>query len=100
MTTSNFNVRMDDTLKAQATQVFESYGLSPTQAIKLFFNQVVKTNKVPLVFDYNENDNTNQQDSYEPNATTLRALAEIQANQAERYASPDHAMQAMLTIAK
>ena len=94
MATTNFNVRMDEELRTQATQVFESYGLSPTQAIKLFFNQVVKTNKIPLAFDYNEND------SYEPNATTLRALAEIQANQAERYATPDDAMQAMLAMAK
>lgn len=55
MTTTNFNVRMDVALKDQATQVFADYGLSPTQAIKLFFNQVVSTHKVPLSFDYKEN---------------------------------------------
>lgn len=38
MTTSNLNIRLDDTLRSQATEVLASYGLSPTQAIKLFFS--------------------------------------------------------------
>ena len=52
MTTSNLNLRIDDTLRSQATEVLASYGLSPTQAIKLFFSQVVATKTVPLSFDY------------------------------------------------
>lgn len=52
MTTSNLNIRLDDTLRSQATEVLASYGLSPTQAIKLFFSQVVATKTVPLSFDY------------------------------------------------
>ena len=51
MSTSTFNVRLDDELRTQATQIFEGYGLSPTQAIKLFFNQVVATKAIPLDFD-------------------------------------------------
>ena len=52
MTTSNLNIRLDDTLRSQATEVLASYGLSPPQAIKLFFSQVVATKTVPLSFDY------------------------------------------------
>lgn len=52
MTTTNLNVRIDENLRNQVTQVLASYGLSPNQAIKLFFNQVVSTGKVPLSFDW------------------------------------------------
>lgn len=49
---SNLNVRIDEDLRSRATQVLANYGLSPNQAIKLFFNQVVSTGKVPLSFDW------------------------------------------------
>ncbi len=39
------------------TTSFESYGLSPSQAIKLFFNQVVVTHKIPLNFEYQQQEN-------------------------------------------
>ncbi|MBE9590879.1 type II toxin-antitoxin system RelB/DinJ family antitoxin [Moraxella sp. K127] len=69
MTTTNLNIRIDDELKAQATKVLASYGLSPTQAIKLFFHQVVSTNQVPVSFDYQ---------ARTPNAKTLQAIAELE----------------------
>lgn len=56
MTTSNFNVRLDENLKIEATQILAGYGLSPAQAVKLFFNQVVATQKVPLSFDFQAKD--------------------------------------------
>lgn len=52
MTTTNYNIRLDQGLKDKAFSVFESYGLTPPQAIKLFLNQVAETNTVPLSFDY------------------------------------------------
>lgn len=52
MTTTNYNIRLDQELKDKAFTVFESYGLTPSQAIKLFLNQVAETNSVPLSFDY------------------------------------------------
>lgn len=52
MTTINYNMRIDKDLKEKAFSVFESYGLTPSQAIKLFLNQVADTNQVPLSFDY------------------------------------------------
>ncbi len=52
MATTNYNIRLDDNLRERAFAVFESYGLSPSQAIKLFLNQVADTRTVPLSFDY------------------------------------------------
>ena len=52
MSTTNYNIRLDQKLKEKAFSVFESYGLTPSQAIKLFLNQVAETNTVPLSFDY------------------------------------------------
>lgn len=52
MTTSNLSIRLDDNLRNEVTEILAEYGLSPSQAIKLFFNQVVATKKVPLSFDY------------------------------------------------
>lgn len=47
----NFNVRLDEHLRTEATQILANYGLLPIQAIKLFFNQVVAIHKIPLSFD-------------------------------------------------
>ena len=52
MTTTNYNIRLDQELKDSAFAVFESYGLTPSQAIKLFLTQVAQTNQVPLSFEY------------------------------------------------
>lgn len=52
MTTTNYNIRLDQELKENAFAVFESYGLTPSQAIKLFLTQVAQINQVPLSFEY------------------------------------------------
>jgi RHH-type rel operon transcriptional repressor/antitoxin RelB len=52
MTTTNYNIRLDQELKDKAFAVFESYGLTPSQAIKLFLTQIADTNTIPLSFDY------------------------------------------------
>lgn len=59
MSTTNYNIRLDQELKEKAFSVFESYGLTPSQAIKLFLNQVAETNSVPLSFDYQAIPRTN-----------------------------------------
>ena len=59
MTTTNYNIRLDQELKDSAFAVFESYGLTPSQAIKLFLTQVAQTNTVPLSFDYQKPSNLN-----------------------------------------
>lgn len=52
-TSTNYNIRIDTDLRDRAFAVFDSYGLAPAQAIKLFLNQVADTQVIPLSFDYN-----------------------------------------------
>ena len=54
MTTTNYNIRLDQDLKDRSFSVLESYGLTPSQAIRLFLNQVADTNAIPLSFDYQQ----------------------------------------------
>lgn len=87
MATSNLNIRIDSELRSQATAVLESYGLSPTQAIKLFFGQVVATRKVPLSFDYHADELSLET----LNTQTLQAIAQgradYKAGRLQAYAS-------------
>ena len=62
MTTINYNIRIEKELKDSAFSVFEGYGLTPSQAIKLFLTQVAQTNTVPLSFEYQARSNTNALD--------------------------------------
>ena len=48
MATTNFNLRLEQDLRDRAFPVFERYGLSASQAFKLFLTQVAETNKIPL----------------------------------------------------
>ena len=69
MTTINYNIRLDQALKEKAFSVFESYGLKPSQAIKLFLTQVAETNTVPLLFDYQAVPTAPTQESDKPLGT-------------------------------
>jgi DNA-damage-inducible protein J/RHH-type rel operon transcriptional repressor/antitoxin RelB len=70
MTTSNYNTRLDQELKNKDFSVFESYGLTPSQSIKLFLSQVAETNSVPLSFDYHS----------KPGNSALQVLAELDSS--------------------
>lgn len=54
--TTNYNLRIDTELKERAFLVFEKYGLTASQALKLFLTQVANTNAIPLSFDYKKHD--------------------------------------------
>ena len=77
MTTTNYNIRLDQDLKDRSFSVLESYGLTPSQAIRLFLNQVADTNAVPLSFDYQP----------KLNAQTLAAIAEVANGKGTKYDS-------------
>ena len=70
MSTINYNIRLDQELRDHAFAVFESYGLTPSQAIKLFLNQVAETNSVPLSFDYHS----------KPSNSALQAVTALDDN--------------------
>ena len=67
MTTTNFNLRLEQDLRDRAFPVFERYGLSASQAFKLFLTQVAETNKIPLSFDYADAENV-------PNSVTKKSI--------------------------
>lgn len=93
MATANYNIRLDDELKKRAFPVFESYGLTPSQAIKLFLNQVADTHVIPLSFEH-------KAVNY-PNLETQKAIIEARQEfaTATRYKSMEEAMLAMAEIA-
>ncbi len=52
---SNFNMSFDPVLKKEFAEVVSDYGLTVPQAFKLFANQVVKTQSIPLDFSWRAN---------------------------------------------
>lgn len=62
--TETITTRLDSRLKAEAEAVLEKLGLSPSDAIRLFFSQVAILERLPF-------------DVKTPNAETLRAMKEL-----------------------
>ncbi len=54
MATTNFNMRIDSDTKHQLDEVLSEYGLTTPQVFKLLANQIIRTRKVPLSFDWAE----------------------------------------------
>lgn len=82
MTTSNFNIRLDNDLKTRAFAVIERFGLTPTQAMRMFLTQIAETDSVPLSLDY-----ARRQGDDTPNAATRQAIREarLERQTASRY---------------
>lgn len=64
---ANINIRIDQGTKSKAEQVFEKLGLTPTTAITLFYNQVIRTNSIPFELK-----------TEIPNRKTKKALKELE----------------------
>ena len=63
MATSMLHVRMEDELKAKATQALDAMGLSASDAVRLLFHRIVADQAFPLELKV-------------PNAETRAAMAE------------------------
>ena len=46
--TEVYQIRLDAKEKQQAFEVFKQLGLTPAQAVRLFFKQVVRTQSIPF----------------------------------------------------
>lgn len=57
--TEVYQIRLDSQEKKQAFAVFKQLGISPAQAVRLFFKQVVVTKSIPFAIE-NQNINTEQ----------------------------------------
>lgn len=64
---ANVNIRIDNNIKKEAEIVFAKLGLTPTTAITLFYNQVIRTNSIPFELKADI-----------PNEETLQAIAEVE----------------------
>ncbi len=81
MATSNLNIRIDNGLKTEVSQILADYGLSPTQAIKMFFNQIANTREIPLSLSY--------QSQKTPTPQLLQAIAEAENGELTTYKNLD-----------
>ena len=82
--TEVYQVRLDSQEKKLAFAVFKQLGISPAQAVRLFFKQVVLTKSIPFAI---ENQNINMEQ--------LLKLRKSKANQttedsASNYLEDDH----------
>lgn len=58
MSKSTYQIRIDDTEKQETFAVFRDLGVTPAQAIKMFFTQVRVTKSIPFEIknqEYNQN---------------------------------------------
>lgn len=60
MTAINYNISIDERLRDQAFPVLETYGLTASQAFRLFLNQIAKTKAIPISFDWEKMASQNQ----------------------------------------
>lgn len=56
--------RMDDTLKSEAESILSSVGITPSEAIRMLYKQIVNRHEFPL-------------ELRTPNAKTLAAFSEV-----------------------
>ena len=84
-------MRLDNNLKDNAYSVLEKYGITPSQAVRMFFNQIANTGKIPLTFDWAGNT---------PNETTIAAIEAAERDEVVRYESAVDATAAMLKVAE
>ena len=96
MTAVTYNIRLDQELRDEAFEVLDSYGLTPSQAIKLFLKQVAKTRTVPLTFDYQKD----YQLSPQGENLLRQTVQEFENGEFETFESVDDFNQSVVQVAK
>ena len=64
---TNINVRINEDTKKEAEKIFADLGLTPTTAINLFYEQVIRINGIPFGYEIDI-----------PNETTMKAINEVE----------------------
>lgn len=94
--TVNFNMRLEKELKDETSQIFENYGMTTPQAVRMFLVNVAKTKKIPLSFDY-------QADDLVLGSQTLQAVEQgrldYEAGRLDRLA-PNEALEALQVLSR
>ena len=96
MTAVTYNIRLDQELRDEAFEVLDSYGLTPSQAIKLFLKQVAKTRTVPLNFDYQKD----YQLSLEGESLLRQTIQEFDNGEYETFTRVDDFNKSVAKLAK
>lgn len=71
----NMNIRMDETTKKQAQQLFAEFGLDMTTAINMFLKQSVREQRIPFELKV-----------HVPNSETLETIKQV--NNKENLSKP------------
>lgn len=79
MPTAMLHIRIDEALKAQATDTLAAMGLSVSDAVRLLLTRVVAEQALPFAVKV-------------PNAETLAAMRELEAGQGARFESVEALM--------
>lgn len=79
MSTAMLHIRIDETLKAQATDTLAAMGLSVSDAVRLLLTRIVAEQALPFAVKV-------------PNAETLAAMRELEAGQGVRFESVEALM--------
>lgn len=72
MKTAQLNIRTEKDIKEQAEQIFKEIGLTYSQAVNLFFKQVILNNGLPFELKLPKNRT--------PNKETLQAIEDVKNN--------------------
>lgn len=97
MTSTNFNMRLDTEFKNELSQVLANYGLTIPQAFKLFGNQVIKTRKVPLTFDWENTQSETLELSDKAQARLRQTEKELANGEYSVYSTADDALKIQKT---
>ena len=81
-------IRVDDETKRQVNEIFEDMGLDLSTAVRMFFRQIIREQRIPLNLSYEV-----------PNETTLASLRESEQIVADpgapRFRDADEMFQAL-----
>lgn len=80
MSTTKFTIDIDKQLKEDAFTIIKSHGVTPEQAIQLFFQQIVETKVIPL------------KGVKIPNDRTKRAMLEFECGEFKSFDSVEELM--------
>lgn len=93
---TNFNLRLDEQLKAQSFGVIESFGMTPSQFMRLILKQVADTGSLPLSFE-------RRTGAVIPNELTAQAIRQgrldYQAGVLDRF-EPENAIEAVQELSR
>jgi len=73
---ATINVRMDSETKSKASKILHLLGMTPSEAINLFFKQIIYTQSLPFEVKL-------------PNKETLQAMRELDSGKGVKFNSVD-----------